>query len=437
MGCVRKSVRVSASLLLAVTAALLLAHCGGDDDDAPVECGPSAGGSGNADSGSAARAGRGGSGSGGTSAAGSGSGGTAGTNGGTAGTGGDGTGAGGGGTGSADAGDASDGDASGDADASADADASGSAADAGGEADAGGNFAFRETYRGPSFDPDGGLSRGWTSVMSYVERGEAQFVFYDTYSGVARGASLRQDMQGVVPVWTADAWYTGFSHLAPYYVGREPYFVIYHPSLTSMNFQRLPRAQLPQFLNQVPIPGLPYNELIPFRENDTNYLFWYSWLDGAVRLDRIADDGANMEISFESGWDYTASHAAGFSTPQGWFALMFKAIREEAFVLRVYTDGVEQVASAPFSDPFSLLTYYEFEGRYFVLLYGQDGASGLYEFNPSLLTFENVWRGSLHAGANVVTSFIHEQKPYLLLSDRAAGVVSFVAIDHPRKAGDE
>jgi hypothetical protein len=370
--------------------------------------GSSAGTAGDAGSGGtrdAANGGSAGSGSGGGDAS-SGAGGGGSSSGGTSGTG-------------ADGGDASSGGTSGDA--------------------APGDYVFSEVLRDFLFAPDGGLYRGWTSIMPVVDSGTTHFVFYDTNSGVARFAYLLDDPKRLYPIWTHDAWYAGQSNLVPYYAEMQPFFVIYHPFLQTWNYNRL-LGGLPGFVmtsqgSPKPDSGLPptFTEILLFRQQPANYLFWYSRLDSSVRLERIANDGKKATTVYETRWSNGVTHAAGFSTHRGWYALMFRVIRQQLFFLLVHPDSrraVEQVrVDTRFTEPFSLLTFYEFQGGYFVLLYGQDGTSALFEFDPSTVELNNVWRGTLRPGANVIAAFIDRQKPHVILSDPATGVGTFYAIE--------
>jgi hypothetical protein len=413
-----EAVSTTAGLAVALAAVLTIPECRGFD--APtvtvVSAGGTGGASGSSGGGGSSAGTAGDSGSGGTSDA---------ANGGSSGTGVDASSGGAGGRGTSSGGMGSGG-------------MSGTGAD-GGDA-AVGDYLFSEVYRGSLFDLDGGLYRGWTSIMPFVWNTGTHFIFYDTNSGVARIALLKEGLQGVGQVWTEEAWFAGQSNLVPYYVGTEPFFVTYHPFLQKWNYNRFyPGLAGPELTHQgspKPDSGLPptFTEILLFRQDlsgrPANYLFWYSRLDSSVRLEKITDDGKQATTLYETHWDNGVTHAAGFSTPQGWFALMFKTIRNKLFFLQVDENGVEQRGGPgpSFNEPFSLMTFYESDDGYFVLLYGQDGTSALFEFKPSVLELNNVWRGTLRPGANVIAAFIDGQKPHVILSDQATGVGTFYTI---------
>jgi hypothetical protein len=317
---------------------------------------------------------------------------------------------------------------SGGGDASSD---SGGSSGSGGTSDAGSDYTFTELHRGPLFDSDAEYKRGWTSIMPLVSDGKPHLICYAQTSGIVSFAKVRDDARGVTKVLAHAAWASGFSHLAPYYIDGKPYFALYHPIDGAVNLNALGEGLLGPDILGVPLP-VPYGltQLLTFRKAERNFLFWYKTSNFDVRLDEITANGTALTNAFQRPFIYGIAGAAAFSTPQGWFALMFRTSYEDVFFLLVEENGFDEIAQIAFPEPFSKLTSFELGGRFLVLLYQASGAAALFEFDPvpAVPSLREVWRGSLPAGADTTAAYVHEQTAYVILSEQATGVASFYAV---------
>ncbi|HEX2875344.1 MAG TPA: hypothetical protein VHP33_29030, partial [Polyangiaceae bacterium] len=269
---------------------------------------------------------------------------------------------------------------------------------------------------------------GATTVMPFNHLGGTYALLYSPAAGLASLYPVKPKLAGLELASSYDRWALGFTSFAPFYLDGADYFVAFNPTINQVHFDRFPADPQRVEVLKVATPTKQFSQITSYAIGGAPYLLYYDIASGAAVVHTPAPGGEGAVEVFTAALRGGFTQIASIVRSTDTHLLLLDADRRTAQYWQAYDDHLESVATASFSEPLALSAAFADEDTPFLLIYGRDGGSAIYEFSADTFEPSLAWRGFLPVGATEIAPCEQGGKHGFILGDNAGGRLWFYEV---------